>query len=80
MPENEEKKVHTIILKLTDAEMFNVECDIELQHLALMRVMLLEGLRVVEGLLQDQDAIMFQQKMANAARLRAAMQKKPVIL
>jgi hypothetical protein len=71
----DEAKVPTITLKLTDAEKFNIELDIELERLALMRVMLLEGLRVVEGLLQDQDAIAFQGKMNRLQQVTAAMRK-----
>lgn len=74
----DEPKVPTIILKLTDPDTFNVECDIELGRLALMRVMLLEALRTVEGLLEDQDALAFQQKMSAAARAGNAM-KRPLI-
>lgn len=74
----DEPKVPTIILKLTDPDTFNVECDIELGRLALMRVMLLEALRTVEGLLQDQDALAFQQKMNAASRAAGAM-RKPLI-
>jgi hypothetical protein len=74
-----EVKVPTIILKLTDAEKFNVECDIELERLALMRVMLLEAIRVVDGLLADQDAIAFQGKMSKLERVAAAMRKGPKV-
>jgi hypothetical protein len=73
-----EKPVPTITLKLTDPEVFNIELDIELGRLPLMRCMLLEALRTVEGLLQDQDALAFQQKMGNAARAAGAM-RKPII-
>lgn len=74
----DEPKIPTIILKLTDPEVFNVELDIELGRLPLMRVMLLEALRTVEGLLQDQDALAFQQKMSAAGRAAGAM-RKPLI-
>ncbi len=77
MPDDE-KKVPTIILKLTDPEVFNVECDIEMGRLSLMRAMLTEALRVVDGLLQDQDAISFQEKVQRIARVQGAM-KKPLI-
>jgi hypothetical protein len=73
--EAEEKKVFTIVLKLTDPETFNVECDIELGRLQLMRVMLLEALRTVEKLLQDQDAIQFADRMSRAQMAAAAMRK-----
>jgi hypothetical protein len=78
MADNEAKPVPTIILKLTDAETFNVECDIELGRLPLMRVMLLEALRTVDSLLQDQDAINFSEKMKMSARAQAAM-RKPLV-
>jgi len=46
------KDVPTIVLKLTKPEVFNVELEIDLARLALMRVMLLEGVRTVDKLLQ----------------------------
>ncbi len=74
---SDQPKVPTIILKLTDPEKFNIECEIELDKLCLMRVMLLEALRTVEGLLQDQDAIEFQRKMNATAQAVRAMKKLP---
>lgn len=75
---SDEPKVPTIILKLTDPEVFNIELDIELGRLPLMRVMLLEALRTVEALLQDQDALAFQKKMEQAARTQNLV-RKPLI-
>ena len=72
------KDVPTIVLKLTKPEVFNVELEIDLARLALMRVMLLEGVRTVDKLLQYQDALEFQVKMQNAAPADRAM-RRPLI-
>lgn len=80
MSNNEQpKEVPTIILKLLDTETFNVECDIDLGKLCLMRVMLLEALRVVDGLIQDEEALKFAGKMNRLQQAHAAMRKGPQI-
>lgn len=75
----DEKVVPTITLKLTDSETFNLECDIEMDKLHLMRAMLTEGLATVNTLIQDQDAVQFAAKMSSAAAAQRAMQKNPRI-
>lgn len=74
---NEQPQVPTIILKLTDPLKFNVECDIELDRLCLMRAMLVEALRVVEGLIEDEEAIKFAGKMNRLQQAQAAMKNMP---
>jgi hypothetical protein len=78
MPEND-KPVPTIILKLTDPDLMNVECDLDIQRLPLMRVILLEALRTVEGLLNDQHMVEFQRQMNQRIQAVRAMQKNPEI-
>jgi hypothetical protein len=81
---SDEKAVPTIILKLTDPDVFNVECDIDESRLHLVRAMLTEALARVTAMIQDQEAAMFAAKMNQAAvQQRAAqfaMQKKPRII
>ena len=76
---DEEKPVPTIILKLTDPDTFNVECDIDIGRLHLMRAMLSEALRTVETMIADQDAVTFASKMSAAQAAHRAMSKKPLI-
>ena len=77
MPENEEKHVPTIILKLVDPMTFNLECDLEMDKLHLMRAMLTEALATVVTLIQDQEAVQFAGKMSAAQAAQRAMQKGP---
>lgn len=78
MSNNEQpKEVPTITLKLLDKDKFNVECDVELDKLCLMRVMLLEALRVVDGLIGDEEALKFAGKMNRLQQAYAAMRKGP---
>jgi hypothetical protein len=76
MPDTD-KPVPTITLKLTDPVTFNLECDIEMDKLHLMRAMLTEALATVNTLIQDQEAAMFAAKMSSALAAFRAMQKGP---
>jgi hypothetical protein len=76
MPDDE-KHVPTIILKLTDPLTFNLECDIEMDKLHLMRAMLTEALETVKTLIQDGEAVSFASKMSAAQAASRAMQKQP---
>jgi hypothetical protein len=81
---SDEKAVPTIILKLTDPERFNVEMDIEVEKLHLMRAMLTEALATVTGMIQDEEAAQFAVKMNQAAAQQRAAQlsmtKRPRII
>jgi transposase len=74
---SEEPHVPTIILKLTDPLTFNLECDIEMDKLHLMRAMLTEALETVRTLIQDAEAVQFAAKMSAAQAAQRAMQKAP---
>jgi len=78
MPD-EPKPVPTITLKLTDTAIFNVECEVDIERLSLMRVMLLEALRTVDGLLNDQHMVEFQRQMSMRMHAVRAMQKNPTV-
>jgi hypothetical protein len=80
----DEKAVPTIVLKLTDAERFNVEMDLEVDKLHLMRAMLTEALATVTGMIQDEEAQVFAMKMSQAAAQQRvaghAIPKRPRII
>jgi len=79
MPDDE-KKVPTIILKVTDAEKFNIEIEFETPSLQCARAMLTEALHTIQSMIEDANAVEFQSKMNRAAQSYRAMQKKPSIL
>lgn len=84
MPNNEVPKkteprqpMPRITLKLTNPIIFNVEIDYECPSLQVARAMLREGLSTIEAMIDDQHAIEFNKKMAEANKAWGAMQKNP---
>ena len=77
MPDDE-KKVPTIILKVTNFEKFNVEINFETPHLEFARLMLDTAIKTIERMQRDQEALSFGEKMRQAAQARNAI-SKPLI-
>jgi hypothetical protein len=77
MAENEEPKVPTITLRMTDPEKFAVEINFETPTPQYARAMLNEALYTIESLIEDQNAVAFQSKMTRAQQAFQAMRKSP---
>lgn len=76
---DEEKQVPTIILKLNDAEIFNIEVDIQTPSLYVARAMLGEALHTVQSLIEDANAAAFGERMQRIKRVQESMQKPSLI-
>ena len=74
--EPEQQDIPTIILKLTDPVVFNVEIDLDIRKLYLCRAIVSEALASVNRMIADQEAEQFAARMSRVAQAHRAMQKQ----